>query len=166
MISRPISNLGRVSLLLCFVALSACDFDEPISETPSREIDPQLLGTWQRGPDRFIITKGNRAVYNITGILERSGRSGKREKIEGLMWHTAVGTSDFLILHTGYKILPYRYLTYRIKGDVAIVKPVQARGTKGTKFTEDTQGSVIDRINRHKNDKDFFAKEEVYTRIK
>jgi hypothetical protein len=110
-----------VIVALCLVAFSGCDYEVPITSSPTRKIDDRLLGDWvsKDGKDRMKVRKLDDFIYvcSFNGDLLQA-------------FHSDVGQTPFISAqYIESADRKYMYLTYTISadGERLVIRPVNTK---------------------------------------
>jgi len=112
---------GGVIAALCLVVFSGCDYEVPITSSPTRKIDDRLLGDWvsMDGKDRMKVRKLDDFIYvcSFNGDLLQA-------------FHSDVGQTPFISAQNIESAeRKYMYLTYTISadGERLVIRPVNTK---------------------------------------
>jgi len=101
--------ISGVIAALCFLAFSGCDYEVPITSSPTRKIDDRLLGNWisKNGKDKMKVRKLDDFNYvcSYDGDLFQA-------------FHSDVGQTSFISAqYIESAERKYVYLTYTVSAD-------------------------------------------------
>ena len=109
------------TLLLTALVLSGCFYEAPISEKPTRKIDPGLLGDWASTSEsgvKVVIKESDPEHYAVT--YEQPAKDGKKELLVFTGYHTQVGKVDIVDLQlmepAGEQKGKWLFLDYKLTG--------------------------------------------------
>jgi|SRR5450432_1831314 len=100
----PFSAL-RILAAVCLV-FSSCTYEVPITASPTRKVDPRLLGDWvsSDGKNKFVIRKFDDSIYVVSdnGDLFRA-------------YHSDVGGAAFVsVQHVEITDRKFAYVTWKL----------------------------------------------------
>jgi hypothetical protein len=158
--SRDYRNLATVVVVIaCCFCLSGCDGDYavPITSSPTRKIDPRLLGNWvsKGGTEKMKVRKFDDSFYIVSydGDLYRAH-------------HSDVGKTAFVSAQEiDSASRKYVYLAYKLSDDG---QQLQLRGIESKVIPKETKDSlsVQELLKNNAQNSQLFGDEGQYVREK
>jgi hypothetical protein len=146
----------RILAAVCLV-FSSCTYEVPITASPTRKIDPRLLGDWvsSDGKDKFVIRKFDDSTYVVSdnGDLFRA-------------YHSDVGGTAFVsVQHLETTDRKYVYVTWKLSASGRQLH-LRAVSTKVVPETIKNSADVRRLLERKRQNSQLLGEELRLTKVK
>jgi len=153
----------RLLLLFCFViALAHCDFDNPATEKPTRDVDARLLGKWRTKDEVLEVTKSSDTMY---GVLQTTNKDGQSNTSNYRAYHSDVAGFSLLTVkaHVHAGDAPYIYAVCQLSADgkTMTLRTVSTKAIPRGISTDDLP--LL--LKKHKDDSNLFEEVAKYERV-
>ncbi len=150
--NQSLSWLGGVGVAICLCALafSACQYDVPITSSPTRNVQEQLLGDWTSadGQEKLKLRRFDDSTYIVyyDGDLFRA-------------YHSDVGDIPFATVQDlNSRDRKYAYITWKLSDDGEKLRLRNVNDTVIRKETKDST-TIIALLTKNASNPELFGEE-------
>ena len=145
-----------VAVCLCILALAACEYEVPITSSPTRKVEERLLGDWTSadGKEKMNVRSLDESIYVVyyDGDLFRA-------------YHSDIGDIRFAVQDLNSKEHRFTYLVWQLSKDG---KSLRLRNVNSKVIPKDTKDSaaVVALLKENAGNPELFGEEMQFNKEK